>query len=389
MEIVSRRQSVLENIAKTASIRLEQITKANHAASRAMRAIDEASAFPRRLSSTITIATNALVAAQQKHAQEMKAFDAISAQHLRQSATIANALGSAFLPRANVIEALAAEVARVVEPIRVVADSMSAWETRLNVRMAAIKTPWALHNRLKQSVIGFARLSRLSDAVHATRPFSAPVRKLVADELGAGVETHPDQTASERDEKAVKAGLNPDLIAFPPDSFGEVVFAAGFELRLTPMAVPQAIESPDSSAGFDPQPWRIITKLEQRLRHIVQEHLRGLDGENWVKRRVPEKMRNRWLERQHEERNAGRPVYEPIQYADFMDLADIIGRRDNWNDAFKPIFRNRDDFMVSLRRLHPIRKAIGHSRPVGRADVLILLSEAVRIFRALGMQSLN
>lgn len=340
MEIVSRRQSVLGNIAKTASIFLPAVNEIRAFAAEVARAVEP-----------IQVAAN--------------------------------------LPAVNEIRTLAAEVARAVEPIQVVADSMSAWETRLNARMAAIKTPWVLHDRLKQSVIGFARLSRLSDAVHAPRPFSAPVRKLVADELGAGVETHPGQTASERDEKAVKAGLNPDLIAFPPDTYSEVVFAAGFKLRLTPMAVPQAIESPDSSAGFDPQHWRMITELEQRLRHIVQEHLRGLDGGNWMKRRVPEKMRNRWLNRQEEERTAGRPVFEPIQYADFMDLADVIGQADNWRDAFKPIFRNRDDFIVSLRRLHPIRKAIGHSRPIGRADVLILLSEAVRIFRALGMQSLN
>ena len=72
-----------------------------------------------------------------------------------------------------------------------------------------------------------------------------------------------------------------------------------------------------------------------------------------------------------------------------MDLADVIGRKDNWRETFEPIFRNRDDLMVSFHRLHPVRKAIAHSRPLGRGYVLILVSEATRIFNALGIRVLN
>lgn len=100
-------------------------------------------------------------------------------------------------------------------------------------------------------------------------------------------------------------------------------------------------------------------------------------------------MRQRWEERQEEDRITGRPVYAAIQYADFMDLANIVGQSDNWKEAFQPIFRNREDFIVSLRRLHPLRKAIAHSRPLDRADVLTLINEATRIFSALGMRVLH
>ena len=67
-----------------------------------------------------------------------------------------------------------------------------------------------------------------------------------------------------------------------------------------------------------------------------------------------------------------------------MDLETVVGRKDNW-PLFEPVLRNREDFCVSLRRLHPVRKAIAHSRPLCRADVLTLVSEATRIFGALKM----
>lgn len=72
-----------------------------------------------------------------------------------------------------------------------------------------------------------------------------------------------------------------------------------------------------------------------------------------------------------------------------MDLADVIGQTNNWKQAFEPTFGNKDDLQVSLRRLHPVRLAIGHSRPLGRSDVLTLVSEATRVLRALGVNLLQ
>ena len=301
-------------------------------------------------------------------------------------------LNSAFLPTATRIASLNAELARAVEPYWAVIASVSAWEASLTARMAALGNPWALQDRLDQSMRGFARLSRLSDAVHTSRPYSEPVGELVANELGVGVEADLyDDTPIERDENAVKAGFNPELIAFPTAAYSEVVLAAGFKFRFTPAPVPQAVESPDPGAVFDPMHGAALTTVEQRLRHIVEERLSGLVGPNWFKRRVSEAVRNRCLDRQEQERQAcpRRPVFDPIQYADFMDLADIIGRSDNWREGFKSIFQNREDFLVSLKRLHPIRKAIAHSRPLGKSDVLILVNETARIFSALKIRVLS
>ena len=317
---------------------------------------------------------------------------------LLESLNLHEALGTRLLESLNLREALGTrlleavntQLARIVEPWGSAFASGAAWEASLTARMATLQTQWALRDCLDQSVIGFAHLSRLSDAVHTEEPYSELVGELVNDELGDGVEAEEeDNSPASHDTAAIEAGLNPDLIAFPPSAYSKVVIAVGFNFRLPPSPMPQAVESADPDAVFDPIHGRVMTELEQRLRNIVEKCLKALDGEKWMKRRVHEQVRKRWLERQEEDRQAGRPVYPPIQYADFMDLADVIGRADNWRDAFEPIFRNRDDLMVSFRRLHPVRNALAHSRPLGRVYVLTLVSEATRIFNALGIPVLN
>ena len=86
---------------------------------------------------------------------------------------------------------------------------------------------------------------------------------------------------------------------------------------------------------------------------------------------------------------AGRSVYAAIQYADFMDLFAVITRRDNWREVFQQVFRDRDDIKTAFCRLHPIRKAIAHGRPLSRIDTLTLVNETARIFNALGLTVLH
>lgn len=324
----------------------------------------------------------------QRTLQRPEVVDAL-ARFQRQSSAITRALESAILPTPSAIAALSAKLARAVEPYQVAFASNSAWEASLAARMTALNTAWAPPDHFGVSMIGFARLSRLSDAVHTAEPYGESVSELVADELGAGVNTDEDGTPIERDVAAVESGLNPELITFPAASFRNVVFEAGFEFHFTGAPVPQAVEAADIDAVFDPIHSLVLTEIEQRLRQLVEEKLQDLAGEKWVRRRVSEPVRSRWIERQSEERDAGRPVFDLVQYADFMDISDVIVQSNNWRQAFEPIFQNRRDFTVSLGRLHPVRKAIAHGRPLGRADVLTLVSEATRILNALGVQVLN
>ncbi len=338
-----------------------------------------------------------LVETQQRQADQLaKALRPDAALRLteaqRQATMCAKTLGSLtapYRPAIRQIEAFSAELPRAIDPYRAVIASVTQWERSLVARMEALKTSWVLPDRFEQSIIGFARLSRLSDAVHTKKPYSTPVAELVASELGDSIETLPEDSASERDEAALRAGLNSELISFPSETYSEVVLAAGFNFRIPRMPAPQAVESADSGAVLNPNHREVIAEVELSLRDIVEKKLSKLSGQSWIKNRVSQPMRKRWEERQEEDRSAGRPVYSPVQYADFMDLADIIGQSNNWKEAFEPIFKNKDDFIVSLRRLHPVRKAIAHSRPLSRVDILTLVNESTRIFAALGRKFLS
>jgi hypothetical protein len=260
------------------------------------------------------------------------------------------------------------------------------WEIELAKRAAALGPSWEIGTN---SAVGFAKLAHLSEAANYTAPYSQPVRELFEAELGNSRAGGDENTAEMRDEAAIAAGLRPELIAFPSSNFPSIVIAAGFKLLLPTISVPQAIESADSSAAYEAGNFDLLYSVEQRLRDSVESKLLGIVGPAWVRRRVPEAVRGRWQQRQSEERELRRTVYGLIQYADFAGLADVITRADNWNEVFQHIFLNKDDFRMSLARLNPIRRAIAHCRPLGRADVLTLVAEGARILSALGVATLT
>jgi hypothetical protein len=289
----------------------------------------------------------------------------------------------AVLPTAEALTRLAEQTAYAIRPFQSSLASLSSWQEILAQRMRMLNHAWAVEGEIGVSAIGFARLARISDAANSEEPYAGLVGELLSEELGEHVERDDANSPGARDVAAIEAGMRPELIAFPPHEYGRVVFAAGFRFKFAGAPVPQAMEGADPGAAFHPMHGFVLTEVEQRLRQMVEARLSDLEKTAWVKRRVPGAVRQRWTERQEEDRAAGRPVYPPVHYADFMDLADVICQGKNWSEAFESIFLNTEDFRVSMRRLHPIRKALAHSRPLGRADVLTLMSEATRILSAL------
>jgi len=191
------------------------------------------------------------------------------------------------------------------------------------------------------------------------------------------------------DDLMMKVGRGREHISFPPANCDNVTWAANFNLKLSVLHGPQAIEQADGVASFHPYHRMVLDRVEQELRRIVDAKLQDLDGSEWVDRRVPPDVKKRWADRQDDDRRTGRPVYALIQYADFMDLCDLILKKKNWREAFVLLFQKKEDIGVSMSRLHPIRKAIAHNRPLSPADELTLIAEGTRILRACGIQILN
>ena len=163
------------------------------------------------------------------------------------------------------------------------------------------------------------------------------------------------------------------------------------EIRLQIILSPilEAAETSELDESFDPVHWQMFSEFEICLRRIVQQVLAEVVGPNWMRQRVPHDIREKWQNRQAEDRACGRAVSDAIQYADFMDLYSIITRGDNWREAFQATFLNREDISVSFRRLNPVRRALAHSRPLTPLDIVTLIGEVSRILGRLGVRALH
>jgi hypothetical protein len=129
-------------------------------------------------------------------------------------------------------------------------------------------------------------------------------------------------------------------------------------------------------------PYKKVKQLETTLRSFISSKLAGISSNWWVER-VPEDVRKRAEERKS--RNE-RPYpwqseqdVHPIHFVDFPDYVKIILRRDNWDQVFLPIFRDKEIISAKLRELEPIRNAISHFRPLtrGQEDKLELYASEI------------
>jgi len=291
------------------------------------------------------------------------------------------------IPEMAVIADLSRQVAEMVKPPAYLAD-IAAWQKDLAARMAGIETVWAASARLDASAFAFARLTRLGETVGTAAPFDEATSELVDAELGNVIEIVAEESREDRESRYDRAGRNEALIAFPEPQYPAIMLAAGFNLPIpaAPVAVP--IENGAGPALFDPSHHAALSSLEVHLREFVVVHLTAMGGTQWLKQRIPGEILKRWRERQQQNRDAGRPVYEIIHYADFTDLCQIIVMKPNWDGGFKAIFRSKEDLTVSLGRLAPIRNDIAHNRPLSQTDILVLATETMRLFAAIGQKLL-
>ena len=184
-------------------------------------------------------------------------------------------------------------------------------------------------------------------------------------------------------------GLNPDLTAFPPDAFSEMLSATNIkgpqlrvveEYNLPPKQEEQDYEFQQTRNAYDR-----IGRFETHIRRFIDEEMQKAFGANWIKHQIPGEMRQQWLSRRQIALANGESEWPLIAYADFTDYVKIILRKDNWETVFKPIFRAKSSVQESFQRLFPIRLCVMHSRLISQDDELFLLVETRRILRAVGV----
>lgn len=259
------------------------------------------------------------------------------------------------------------------------------WSSVLSDRMAKIDVAWALGSELEGSAAAFAKLSRLSDVARVASPYTDETTEVLVDELGLPSEAPAEEeTVEKREQRYDEAGRDRELIAFPPASYDQILVSAGYAVSFPPPPAVVVEEGLIESIRFSPQTGFLLQSLEAHLRQLVVARLHALDGDAWIKRRVPEKVREKWRDGREAAKLAGKPVLAPVHYSNFMDLADVITAGNNWSE-FQAAFVNKDNLRVSLQRLYFIRNDVAHSRPISMTDELLAITEGTILFRAMGL----
>lgn len=291
------------------------------------------------------------------------------------------------VPKFDELQRLSEAVARLTGPSRAIADLVGDRSASLTQRMARLQTPWAIEGRLDFSVQAYAKLARFADLAQFGQPFAEDTYELVAEELGSPIEAVDGISPVEREELFDDAGRDPELVAFPATAYSGVLYTAGFTLALPPPPLPVIIEGPAEAIEYNFDAGGTLISMEGHLRAFVQRCLFEMEGTAWIKRRVPEALRRDWAEEKERQQALGKPVYDLIHYAHFMNLGDIMTQKGNWDQVFSAFFPSKEALRVSLNRLYSVRNDFAHARPMTKTDSLIVMTEATLLARALGIIS--
>jgi hypothetical protein len=128
--------------------------------------------------------------------------------------------------------------------------------------------------------------------------------------------------------------------------------------------------------------YEMLKRLETKLRECIQTSLQKA-SRNWWKERIPRDVQER--ARIRKEGNEKQWPWHAdkdlplIFYVDFTDYAKIIVTKDNWEQVFKQIFREKDIILAKLKELEPVRNAIAHVRDLSHTQLqkLKLYSEDI------------
>lgn len=109
-------------------------------------------------------------------------------------------------------------------------------------------------------------------------------------------------------------------------------------------------------------PFEMIEDLEDALRKLVTQKL-GEISKDWMQTRLPPGMLKEWKKREDADQDkVPKPPTMPlINRSHLGELKDIILRKDNWKEKFKPIFNDEKLLESQIKLLVPIRNQIMHA----------------------------
>jgi len=269
-------------------------------------------------------------------------------------------------------------------------------ESGIQRALEAMQSPWLDRQNIARSFEGLSGLQSIGHALSSLPSFDEKLTETLRIDLG---DWRPNISWPEdifidplaRTDFYTARGFNAALTTFPSDAFEE-----GIELAklASPLLSSHAFYDPDSddqdgdTEEIDLTRTNVahdrLQRFETKLRQFINRIMTEAFGNDWIKHRTPGNLRRAWLDKKQKALDSGEREHPLLAYADFTDYLDIIIRKDNWNEVFKPYFRRRESIQESFQRLYPIRICTMHARLITQDDELYLHVEIKRILKAIG-----
>lgn len=261
------------------------------------------------------------------------------------------------------------------------AGSSFASRTQVQAMIKQINRPWARIGQELASAAAVGNLSAMDRVARGINPYGLSATKMFRVEFGDWRTPFTIELSMldpvRRTAFDVERGYDASLTDFPAE------------------VVEQIIHLDDDDTDGDEAPGELwtdrayaaLSRFERQIRTFIETRLAEVFGGQW-EAQIPQQLYKLWVEKRQRDLDNGTPPRPRlIDYADFTDYQLIIARRDNWNRAFRPVFRRQDDVVESLRRLMPVRLVTMHSSIVTMDDELILNMESKRILSAISRAS--
>jgi Swt1-like HEPN len=294
------------------------------------------------------------------------------------------------------------ETRRLIEQMngsRLVAERLSSHEHQTSIKRAmdAMRAPWLDMQDKFRSMTAFTELQGIGLTLRSLPAFNINVTQALRIELGDWRKeiTWPSEIFTDAVARSAfyeAQGLNPNLTAFPADAFHQSIEIAGLKSVSPAPAQEYSVEAEgidEEEKGFERTnaAHDRLLRFESCLRQFIAHKMAEMFGENWIKHQVPDTIRKNWIKKHQKARDSGEREAPLIAYADFTDYVPLIIGNDNWEKAFKPIFRRKSSVEESFQRLYPIRICTMHARIITQDDELFLYVETKRLLAAIGVKT--
>lgn len=259
--------------------------------------------------------------------------------------------------------------------------------------LASMHSAWLAKDLQTRSISAFVELQGIGNTLRQIPAFDPKFSIALRKDLGdwrdpISSQEHNFVDAEDRLDFYADQGFDTGLTDFPMEAFSEGLDIAG--LRSDPPSLEklygppiplseEAQEEADLARNNEAHDW--LQRFETQIRCFIDRRMISAVGANWMRRRLPPGMLDRWLEKKEKaEKDSGTDL-PPIAYADFTDYVPIINKGDNWREIFLPVFKRQESIRESLQRLYPIRNSTMHSRFILQSDYLLLYVEVKRVWQ--------